>query len=436
MRFPATVALFVIAGVASAPEAHAQRGGSHGSIYSHFILGERLDHHSSQAGMLGGAGMALPTMAGVSLANPALWADLNLVRLSISAHVEGLQAEDALGQTARLGGGQFAAVQVSLPLLENRLGTTLSLRPFTRVNYFVTDEGVLTETGLPQDSLHYRVNLEGEGGLHEAQLGFGWRVTRDLSLGLSARALFGALVNRQRTEYFGAEAFPETLVRRQTSLLGFGATAGAAYLASNVLRGRDQLHLGAAVSLPTHLSTRRIYTLGQSLDQDTLQAAAPGTTRLPLTLAAGLAYAPSPRWMFAIDARFEPWTAFESDFAFQGYRPGAGDNILTDRLRLGGGVELIPSPMDRDAPLLARTAYRLGAYFDQGYVAPRGHHLSTIALTGGLSLPTIRPGTYLDLGLELGTRGTTQEGLVRDLFIRGTATINFGERWFIRRQFI
>jgi hypothetical protein len=139
--------------------------------------------------------------------------------------------------------------------------------------------------------------------------------------------------------------------------------------------------------------------------------------------------------MFAIDARFEPWSTFDSDFAFHGYNSTPGENVLTDRLRIGGGIELIPSPLDRDAPLLARTAYRFGGYFDQGYVAPRQHSLSTIALTGGISLPTIRPGTYFDLGVELGTRGTTQEGLVRDLFIKGTATLNFGERWFVRRQF-
>ena len=39
-----------------------------------------------------------------------------------------------------------------------------------------------------------------------------------------------------------------------------------------------------------------------------------------------------------------------------------------------------------------------------------------------------------DLGFEVGTRGSTENGLVRDVFARGSFTLNFGERWFIRRR--
>ena len=58
-----------------------------------------------------------------------------------------------------------------------------------------------------------------------------------------------------------------------------------------------------------------------------------------------------------------------------------------------------------------------------------------LALTGGLSVPNRLTGARFDLGFELGTRGSTEGVLVRDTFLKGTLTVNFGERWFVRRRF-
>jgi hypothetical protein len=432
----ALVSIFVvgIALVFASSVTFAQSSGTQGSIYSGFGLGERIDYYSSQAAMMGGAGTALPGGASISLANPALWGGQVLVRLSIGAEIQGLQANDGLGQTTRLGSGYPTALQVSLPLT-SQLGVAGALRPFTRVNYYTIDDGMLLMPDLPQDTVLYRVHLEGGGGLQEAQLGFGWRLTPGLSVGASGRAVFGVMEDRQRTQYFAPNAFPETLLSKQTRMWGFGATVGANYQANGVLANRDFLSVGAAVTLPTNLQARRLGTLGHSLDRDTLRAETAGSVRLPLSVSTGLAYAPNARWLMALDGRFEPWSTLDSDLAFTGYDPTTGQNNLHDRIRVGGGLQFLPAGTERDAQFLSRTAYRLGAYFDRGYVAPNDHSVSTMALTGGMSMPSRLGATRFDLGFEVGTRGTTNHGLVRDLFLKGTATINFGERWFIRRQF-
>ena len=85
--------------------------------------------------------------------------------------------------------------------------------------------------------------------------------------------------------------------------------------------------------------------------------------------------------------------------------------------------------------MLQRASYRIGGYAEQGLYAPAGQDVTTFALTGGVSLPNRLTGARFDLGLELGTRGSTEGVLVRDTFLKGTLTLNFGERWFIRRRF-
>jgi hypothetical protein len=82
-----------------------------------------------------------------------------------------------------------------------------------------------------------------------------------------------------------------------------------------------------------------------------------------------------------------------------------------------------------------RVAYRLGGYYDQAYVAPSDDlSLRTIAVTGGLGLPTAFPGTHLDINFQVGTRGSAEDDFVRDLFVGFSATLNMGERWFRKRK--
>ena len=80
-------------------------------------------------------------------------------------------------------------------------------------------------------------------------------------------------------------------------------------------------------------------------------------------------------------------------------------------------------------------AYRLGFYYDQTYVSPvAGTDINTIALTGGFSLPALLAGTRLDINFEVGTRGTTDGNLVHDRLYGVSATLNIGERWFVKRK--
>jgi len=44
------------------------------------------------------------------------------------------------------------------------------------------------------------------------------------------------------------------------------------------------------------------------------------------------------------------------------------------------------------------------------------------------------PGTYLDITGQIGSRGKTSDVLVQDLLYKISITLNFGERWFLKRR--
>ncbi|HLA62935.1 MAG TPA: hypothetical protein VK610_00790 [Rhodothermales bacterium] len=281
------------------------------------------------------------------------------------------------------------------------------------------------------DRAGYRLNYEGNGGLTRVRVGLGARPAGGLRVGAGFDVIFGRVEYLQRTEFPGRDDLSEIRLGRATQLSGFGATVGAALRTR--LREGQQLHLGASLTLPAHLSGTRVRTLGTSLDADTLTVERDGDVTLPLELRGGASLA-GRRWTLSVEGLYEPWSELESDFDWGGYDPTAGATGLQDRLRVGGGFQVIPGGTSRQAGYFARTAYRLGAYTERGLAGPDGETVTTTAVTGGLSLPTLFPAARLDLGIEAGTRGAAEGLLVRDRYIRGTVTLTFGERWFIRRR--
>ena len=422
------VALLALASSA----AMAQGQNNYGSIYSLYGVGERLDLETSQAAMLGHAGAALRSGSYTNLSNPALWSDIGVTTFSAGASLTSVRGEDAFVDGSSIGtSGDLSGLHLGIPLLPARLGMTFAYGPYSRVNYRSAVRDSLSVDG---EMAPYTLNLEGAGGLQQIRAGLGVRVGSVLQLGASGDVIFGTEEDLQRTDFDDA-GFVETRQSRATRLRGVTATFGAAATAQNLASDDDALTLGVALTLPTSLSTSRTVTLGQSLDRDTLAASVDGDATLPLLLRGGLTYRAGSRWLATADALYEPWTGFDSTLPVGGYAPGAADNDLQDRFRLGGGVEVTPAGRDRRAGFLQRSAYRLGAYAERGLYAPSDQSVTTLALTGGVSVPNRFTGARFDLGFEVGTRGSAEDVLVRDTFVKGTFTLNFGERWFVRRRF-
>lgn len=407
-----------------------------GSLYSRFGIGELQSFSSSQAQAMGGVGFGLHSLNYVNLSNPATWADQVLTRASAGFTYQNIRISDAAENESRLASGYLNGVQFSFPILERRLGVALGFVPYSRVSYRVQEGGTLFPTDPEPDTLQYTIDFEGSGGLQEVTGGLGYRINNHFSLGLSANAIFGIIDNGRRTSFIGANVgteFVDTNVRVSSQLWGLSGTIGAFLNSSNVLRDDDFVSFGATFTTPATLSGEQVRTLGEDLDRDTLGTVISGDVSLPWRLAAGISYQPDPRWTFIAGGRYEPWTNFESGLPLPGYTPGAGaaSAELSDRIQGGGGIEFLPAGTDVLAPFFERIGFRLGFFYDRSYISPAPETtIRTLAVTGGLSIPTAMSGTRLDVNLQVGTRGSTEGTLVRDVFYRLSANVNIGERWF------
>lgn len=403
---------------------------SDGSIYSRFGLGERSHFLSSQSQALGGSGIALGSFRYANLVNPAALSDQFFTRVNGGMTFERLTSSADGVDDSQLSSGQFNAIHMSFPIRTRRTGIAFGFKPFTHVNYRVdkthtllTDPGSGTETPV-------LTSFQGNGGLHELSGAIGQRLHPALSAGISVRYVFGILEQSQRTT-FNNVRFTDSDIVNATRLDGVAFTAGLRYQTQTILGVDRPFAAGLAVTLPSALSGDQVVTFGAGSVSDTLTVGGAGDIDLPVQVIGGFMFQPSVEWTVVADVHFEEWSSVSSDFALPGL--SAASRALQDRTRLSAGAEFWPGARRPFGPYFVRMAYRFGVYTDRAYNSPNpGERINSVGVTGGLSVPTGIPGTTIDLNIDVGRRGTTSDGLVKDRYIRFGLNINFGERWFDR----
>jgi hypothetical protein len=429
MRHTFIIVLLAVVGLQNA----AAQNGVEGSVYSRFGVGQLIPRYSSKANALGGGALAYSSTSFVNLSNPASLSDQILTRFSGGLRFEGVETTDALDVQSKLSYSNFDGVAIGLPLKANKLGVGLGFSKVSQVGYLIDlvkplDLGEQVDSGE-----NVGARFQGKGGLNQINVGVGYRISRQLSVGVRGDFVFGIIEEIQET-IFNDARFTDTRLVRSTRMRGLSGGVSARLSLASVLRQGDFLSLSVAVDLPNSLQTTRLVSEGSGPTSDTLTAPVKGSTDLPLSVAAGFLYQPSPKLSWNADFRFEPWSNFSSDVSFPGYNPG-GSSTLTDRSRISTGIEYFPAGRDLLASFFGRTAYRLGVYLESGYVSPvASERVDSYGISSGMSLPTLRGGTRIDINLDVGARGAAEGSMVRDRYFRIGLHFNFAERWFARSQ--
>ena len=401
-----------------------------GSIYSRFGLGERVTFFSSKSQAMGGGGYALSSTQYANLSNPASLSDQFFTRFSGGLRYESVSAQQSGQPGGTLASGSLSGVNFSFPIKANQTGVGVSFSPYTAVNYRVDAESSVVSDPESGDAIPFVTSYKGNGGLYKMSAAVGHRASDALSVGASFDIVFGLLEQNQQT-LFNSVSFVDRSVSQSTRMGGWTGSAGFKYVIPGFPDGKGMVVAGT-IRLPKTLAATRTQSLVDSQDRDTLGTELKGDVQLPLQAGIGIAYQPEPRWTLIADMTYEAFSSFESDFDFPGYATTAASN-LSDRTRISAGAEYWPAARRPFAPWRARIAYRLGLYTEQSYISPDlKENIGSLGVTGGLSIPSLIPGTTIDFNLDVGRRGTTSNGLVRDRYIRFGLNINFGERWFER----
>ncbi|MGB1375019.1 MAG: OmpP1/FadL family transporter [Rhodothermales bacterium] len=401
-----------------------------GSVYTRFGLGQRQTWLSAKGQAMGGGGLALSSSLYANPQNPASLSDQILTRFAGGLTYESITTEADGFDPGTLASGMLSGVHLTFPLRINKLGLGFSMSPYTRVSYRIQDLGAVAPDPSSQETSALIKEFNGNGGLYQLSSGVGYRLSPRLSAGASLNFIFGIL-EEARSTFFNDARFVDRTVRESTRLRGASATLGARFIVPGLPEGMG-LVVASTFTLPTTLDGERSSALTTSVGRDTLGTTTNGDVSLPMGFSAGIAFQPERRWTVLADVTWEEWSSLESDFSLPGV-PLTGTNTLSDRLRVSSGLEFWPGSGRPFASYRSMIAYRVGAYTDRAYASPLANEtIRSVGITGGLSIPSLIPGTTIDLNVDVGQRGQTGNGLVKDRYLRFGLNINFGERWFDR----
>ncbi|PAU94831.1 hypothetical protein CK503_04995 [Aliifodinibius salipaludis] len=420
------LALIVTLLVFGTSAAFAQSGdakAASGSVYSKIGIGYPLATSNSAAQSMGLLGVSFNDTFVGSISNPAHWGN-TVYGIGVGeVGVDSYTASDATGSVtnSNFSVGQF---QLQLPIIRGELGVSGSFIPVTEAKFRTFEQKTLGVGGEPLD---YSVENRGSGGLNRAELGLGWRINSNISVGY-ATSLYFLSMDDSYVAQFPQSPFRDANFAIETSGHSFGHRVGTSIRLPNILREDDQLGIGATVDLPVELNAERKQTGvidngAVNLTKDLQNAEGP--IKLPMKISGGVSYRPSNLLMVGLEGLYEGWSGYENDF-----KPSE-DELFVDRYKMGLGIQYFPYVTGSNK-FLSSFKYRAGASYDTGHLDIDGQRINTLKFAFGIGIRSPRSNSSIDLSFEYGIRGAQTSNLVKENIWGVRLTLNLAEVMFFR----
>jgi hypothetical protein len=400
--------------------ASAQNSNKENSPYSRYGIGElRNQLHISLRGM-GGISSAYTNPYTVNSDNPATYSFLKLTTYDAAGEgsIKNIRNDSVKYTTGMATVSYFS---IGFPVSKNA-GISFGLRPYSRVYYKLDDTATF-----PGFGYGYKRSW-GEGSLNYGYIGAAGKY-KGLSVGANFGYLFGTVTNYNYIVAIGSAPVASSDFQRTTRVGGIYWKGGALY--DFAVKKDLSMHVGATATLSQILKAKRSeYWISHPSPSvsDTAYAAPEvrGTIITPLSYSAGVQLERSDKWLVGIDFSGAQWSQFRSF--------GIRDSVANAAWKLAVGGAYTPNATDIRS-YFQRITYRIGFYYGIDNVLLRNTDLSFYAATIGMSLP-LRKGTdRIHTALEIGNRGTTANGLLRENFTKLSIGISLNDRWFIKRKY-
>lgn len=414
---------------------HAQSTSSQarsGSFYTNFGVGFPQDIGHSTADGMGILGVSYVESYVPGVGNPAHWGSTILGMATGGINLQNFSASDNISSSRNtlLNTDYF---QIQLPIYQNKLGISASLRPYTRSAYNRVENGMLPiGSGVTSDTLQYQIQNNGDGGINVLELGAGWRINSTISVGYAA-SLFLTSIDNEFEILFENPGYQTVNFNNKTSGFGFGNRFGVQLDFPRLFNENDRLSAGAAINLPVTISAEREQR-SQAQTGNSLQTIViddegnlgDGDIQLPFSLQGGVTYNIIDVVSVSAEGQYEQWSDFSSDF-------DDNANLLTDRYKTGIGIRYRPFVRNYDT-FLSQFKYTAGISYDTGHLELNNRKIETMMFSFGLGIfsPGANSNSSVDISVQYGIRGTEAQNLVKENIWGLKLSLNLAELMFNR----
>lgn len=400
------------------------------SPYSRFGLGELHGRNVNtiQTGM-GGISMGYWSPGVVNAANPASYGTFDSLTFIFDVGIVGnivnhktvLQSETSNYLT-------LSYILTGFPVTR-WWRTSLGVLPFSKIGYDVN-----INVDVPDYETQIVNSIDGDGGLNQFYWGNGFNIGKHLRVGFDGIFIFGR-GNRSSMVYFpdSLTIFGTKIIRR-TIGSDFIFDYGIQY--DIPINEKQMLTLGAVYSNSWRMNAKRssvAYTFsggyGDIIEtvKDTIYYTPEekGKIVLPNRFGLGMMFKNEDYWMVGADFEWQQWEKF-SVFGVQ--------DSLDNAWKIAVGGEITPKHTSI-SNLLKRTTYRLGFRYVNSYLSLLGKPINEYGISFGLTFPMKKSKTTINVGVEAGSRGTTDNNLIKENFVNFTFGVAIAEGWFYKRKY-
>ena len=403
------------------------------SPYSAYGIGNLSEVTNISSRSMGGVGIGMRDNFNVNIANPASYSGFDSTSFvfegGASGHFITLKTDNL---SESYSNATLSHLLFGFPVTK-WWKSSFGMLPYSIMGYDATDISFSDEIGTTQ------FVFEGSGGITRAFWGNSVQLLKFLSVGINSSYMFGTMDRVQKVTFPETPNMISSLVNNAVSVNDFLFDFGAQY--HNMLDSARgvQLVIGATYSPQQELNARRNQLVrsylgdlsGVPLIVDTVSMVIDekGTVVIPQGFGAGFSLSRQNRWLIAADYKFGGWKDYRSF--------GESDSLTNSHtFRIGG--QITPNP--NSFSYLQRVEYRLGGKYNQSYLNLRNEQITGFGLSFGLGLPVVsnmirRTRSSLNIGFEVGRRGTLGNGLIQENYINFHVGISIYEWWFFKRRY-
>lgn len=384
------------------------------SPYSIIGIGDIESSYFDRSAGMGDAGLSLSSGKFQFHANPASYSRLDdhFFSVELSGRFKGVSYK---GSPVAGGVDNSADMQMEKLALAIKVkpwwGVGFGLAPYSSSNYSFTSKKAIE--GSPENQF-LDAKYTGTGGLHKAYLANSFRPFKNFSVGVEMSYLWGSL---SQDEVLDASSVTGTVLdtKRDYYLNKLYFKYGLLY---NVkLSKKLGLSVGATVANKTRLNADYDLTVTEgnaTIIQDSTYKN--GFFTIPLTYAFGGSLNYDNKFTLAVDYQTQNW----DDLNYK----GLGYSLVNSN-RLAAGFEY----SDKLNNIFERYYLQAGYYYANTYLQINNNQLKDRGFTLGAGLNSKRSQLSYQLNLQLGSRGTTQNGLLKENYTQVSLSLIYRDFW-------
>jgi hypothetical protein len=397
----------------------AQQGTS--SPYSFYGIGDVRYKGTAEIRSMAGIAVEQDSIH-LNMDNPASYANLKLTTFAVGGSYNTTQMKSStVTESARRTTLDYLAV--GLPM--GKLGVGFGLIPYSSVGYQIESFSSAAEG--------VNSRYDGNGGLNKVFLGAAYKLLPNLSLGADVHYNFGKIETSGLV--FVTDIPVGTRQLNRATLSGVDYSVGAMYQAK--INKKLSFFSSVSYRLESDLTSNNSSSISavnfnenfnfSAVDSEN-EETSKKILKLPSRFSIGAGVGEARKWMIGAQAVL----GSVGDLVNTYNQSNSVSYEKSMKYSLGG--YFVPN-YNSFSSYAKRIVYRAGLKYDKTGLIVNSESINDVGITLGLGLPITGSFSNINLGFELGKRGTISSGLIQENYANFSVGLSLNDKWFEKRKF-